>query len=384
MANGWVEDPNFQSKEAFIVAEIGELAKKLGVKAHRVPVDIIIQMGELIPGVAYVRPDCVPFDPQVGYIDPVDYEPIEVLALVQEKSIPPLMFPETLGGFIKEETQRWMLSTQDVVLADGHYTAEPATPLEEIGPDDLLLLKAKEVIKDNAKMEVVYVVHNHSAFFALYVCRTTSCPNIWKEQYVLHELGLPVWLKAHPRIPLTVSGSATIPDFCGATNVVLSGTMEGADKVEYLNEPGSGPKATRTAKDPEGACRCYGLQAMVLRYCGHVFEPAIEPEDFLSEVDVCNFNFAWVLVGGTDPADKVWFAVSNDSVIESDGELTSGTIYRLSKVDILKVDLWMNDDYISHIFCGPTSPTPLGVPTTGCVPVSFAEKVKSFSLPLAV
>ena len=380
MSNEWINDDQFKSREAYIVSEISALADKLKLKVHRIPVDLIVQVGVLEPGYAWEKPDCIPWDPASPGIQ--EWRPVKVPALVKEVSIPPMLFPETLGALIKEQNERWLFTSQDLTYKGDTlktYTVTPPTPLEELSPDDLLLLKAKEIIKDNAKMETVLVTIPNgkigNQYFVKFICRDYVCPNIWKEQYVMKDLGLPVWLKAHPRIPTTDTTTVTISkNFCpskaATADISASGTLLGANEIAYKSEPGSGDP--HNADDKEAHCRCYGLQAIILQYMVKRFAPLAEPGALVVDEVPGNFKLAKLWIGGV----TVTYPVSPDSTLDENGYLTSGTVYWISKVDILKIDVFVNDNFMSHIFCGVSGRPPTPEPTAPtCVPVSWAESI---------
>lgn len=428
MSESYVETVPFESKYAWILAN-AEAVRGSRVM-HRIPTDFIIDLGQLDCGCILDRPStCIPYNPGTPDIIPDPVDKVNTPALVKSAVIPPLPYPETFGAILKEQNERWIAVRGEL---DVEYTTGGGLvswllnwardDVEELTPDDFLLMLAKETIQDNAKQEAVYVYGDDDQFlgFAVYVDRTVTDRNVWKEQYVLKNLGLPIYLKPKAYIPTTTTGSVTFEDEDGET-VKLSATLEGADKIIYKDDVGSGEEEDRAgSKDTEAMCRCYTINAIVKSYAHVLVTPfgdallAARPasDDIFDEDNWNNLWYNFLLaritipvIGQTHSAVDTCVAVeyieidgseatlkalhtlltagNGDITVETvctdasrlkivfpaDGSHGIGThtvtlgLVWIYKVDIMKMDVLVNDDLISHIYCGESDEyTPPGTP----------------------
>jgi len=445
MSDTYVETVPFESKYAWILDNSN--AVRGSRVSHRIPTDIIIDLGQLDCGCILDRPTtCIPFNPNLPDVIPV-IEKVGTPALVKSAMIPPMPYPETFGAILKEQNERWVAVRADLELK---YEGPSSLvnwdliwgqeDVEELTPDDYLLMLAKETIQDNAKQEAVRVYSAAQKFigFATYIQRDKLDRNVWKEQYVLKNLGLPIYLRPKAYIPETTTGSVSFKDAQNVT-VTLNATLEGADKIIYKDDVGSGDSTARAGgKDTEAHCRCYTINAIVKPY-NHVLNTpfgdrlaANRPVD--DEVfNTKNWNNLWynfiisrvktpaigvngtshdavdtcvaitgikidgqeatlqalkalLVAGGGNITTEVYCTDGKRFFIEfpldSNHAMGSHTITLslvwIYKVDILKVDILTNDDLISHIYCGKTDEvTP---PTTpyGPVPSVWIESYNEF------
>jgi len=447
MSDTYVETVPFESKYAWILENAN--AVRGARVAHRIPTDVIIDLGQLNCGCILDRPaTCTPYNPAIPEVI-TEINKVNQYALVKSAVIPPLPYPETFGAILKEQNERWVAvrAELDVVYENvGDLTSWilkwGKEDVEELTPDDFLLMLAKETIQDNAKQEYVRVYNSDDEFigFATYVDRTKYDRNMWKEQYVLKNLGLPIYLKPKAYQPTTTSGSVTFEDEDDET-VKLTATLEGADKIIYKDDVGSGEEADRAgSKDTEAMCRCYTINAIVKPYAHVLVTPlgdaltAGRPttDDIYSIVNWNNIWFNFILAGITIPAIGETHSSVNTCVaieyieidgqeatllalhdllatatggalgditaetvctdakrfliafpLDSDGKMgahviTLGLVW-IYKVDIMKMDILVNDDLISHLYCGEGEEmTPPATPYR-TVPSVWIESVNEFS-----
>lgn len=426
MADMFVETVPFESKYAFHLENIKTLAG--GKTVHRVPIDMIIDVGQLNCDCILDRPEtCTPWNPDSPDTIP-EVSKRSVSALARSALIPPLPYPETFGAILKEQTERWIKVPMHTILTYGSDENGKLSVItmrsapEELPPDHIILMLAKETIQDNAKQEYVkaYDSSGHFVGFAKYVDRKKTDRNIWKEQYVVNELGLPIYLKPKAYVPTTKTSKVTFINTKG-DKVTLDVSLPGSGEMKYANDPGTGENSGAFI-DAESQCRCYTINAIVKPYvhvannkfagsnpldattCPYSDNP-FEPPTGAGYDDYTNaiknwmnmwFNFIIAKVTADTVSDciaitkltlgeaevsladltsfsniKVTYDKTCKDVPRFDivfpgstdggqGKIPKGTQFGIDwfllyKVDILKMDVMVNDDLISHIYCGETT-----------------------------
>jgi hypothetical protein len=425
MSESFVTTVPFESKYAWILANAENVRGNRVM--HRIPTDVILDLGQLKVGKILDRPTtCTPYNPNNPDIVP-DVSKVETWALVKSAVIPPLPYPETFGGVIKEQNERWFAVEADlhVVYVNGELASWHLDwnqeSISELTPDDFLLVLAKETIQDNAKQEYVkaYGSDRQLKGFGTLVDRDKTDRNIWKEQYVMKTLGLPLYLKPKAYIPKTESSTLKIT--YNGEETSLNVTLPGADQINYKDDVGSGESSARAGqKDSEACCRCYNINAIVKPYM-HVVDTPLQayfdkppaedkpgrPSDdttlptgndelFNRNWNALMYNFflanllieakenTWnavdtkvavtgIMIDGSEAtlfalrnalgqdADDNWHVTTTDTppiiqikfpATRSDlaGEIVLHLVF-LYKIDILKMDIFLNDDLISHIYC---------------------------------
>jgi hypothetical protein len=431
MSESFVTTVPFESKYAWI---LGNAENVRGNRVmHRIPTDVILDLGQLEVGKILDRPTtCTPYNPNNPDIVP-DVTKVETWALVKSAVIPPLPYPETFGGVIKEQNERWFAVEADlhVVYADGELDSWHLDwnqeSISELTPDDFLLVLAKETIQDNAKQEYVkaYGSDGQLKGFGTLVDRNKTDRNIWKEQYVMKTLGLPLYLKPKAYIPKTESSTLKIT--YNGEETSLNVTLPGADQINYKDDVGSGESSARAGqKDSEACCRCYNINAIVKPYMHVVDTPlqaystADRPSDdvtlptgtstpwqnwnalmynfFLTNLLIEEKANTWnavntkvavtgimingseatlgalrtalgtsnVTVAGTPPIIQINFPATKSGLA---GEFVLHLVF-IYKIDILKMDIFVNDDLISHVYCS-------GVREAGWLSEPEVEAVRS-------
>ncbi|MEM2966527.1 MAG: hypothetical protein QW052_06280 [Candidatus Nitrosocaldaceae archaeon] len=433
MASEYIETVPFESKYSFHLEGVKKVAN--GSLIHRVPVDVIIDLGQLECGCIKDRPDtCIPWDPNKPDDIP-DIVKKNAIALVKSAVIPPLPYPETFGAIIKEENERWIkvegqltVTYANGVLANWTYTYGRQ---EELCIDDPLLYLAKEVIQDNAKQEQVKVYDSSGKLlgFAEYIDRDVVDRNIWKEQYVMKEMGLPLYLRPKARVPTTTTGSTKFTE--DGKEITLTATLPGSDKISYGVDCGTGERSARVGgKDTESHCRCYTMNAIIKPWVHVVNTPFSSPDSAKRTVDdeiynpinwndlVYNFLIARVQIpeieiNGRTSAVDTCVAITGIKINEEESTLgalrsalgvnrvTTETVctdakrYKIEfpsaildgaltvtlnlvffyKIAILKMDMMVNDEYISHIYCGAPETMAPGEGSKIPVPSVYIESV---------
>jgi len=412
MSESFVETVPFESKYAWILAN-AEAVRGSGVM-HRVPTDVIIDLGQLECAKILDRPtSCTPYDPNNPDVVP-DVTKVETWALVKSAVIPPLPYPETFGGVIKEQNERWISVSADleVVYTEGALASWElkwnSESVSELTPDDFLLILAKETIQDNAKQEYVKAYDGSGNFvgFGKYEDRTKVDRNIWKEQYVMKTLGLPLYLKPKAYVPETKTSTFKFTEDDEEKSITV--TLPGADKIIYKDDVGSGDESSRAgSKDTEACCRCYTINAIVKPYI-HVLDTPLQaklsanrPSDdivyptgtsppwqnwmslfynfFISDIKIPEKENVWnavntcsavtgISIDGTEAqlgALRSLLGTSNVTVTGTPPKISitfpatvtgyTGTIVLhlafLFKIDIMKMDIFVNDALISHLYC---------------------------------
>ena len=427
MSESFVTTVPFESKYAWILANAENVRGNRVM--HRIPTDVILDLGQLEVGKILDRPTtCTPYDPNNPENVP-DVTKVQTWALVKSAVIPPLPYPETFGGVIKEQNERWFAVEADlhVVYAKGELDSWHLDwnqeSISELTPDDFLLVLAKETIQDNAKQEYVKAYDGNGTLkgFGEYVDRSKVDRNIWKEQYVMKTLGLPLYLKPKAYIPKTQSSTIKFTD--NNKEVSLNVTLPGADEIVYKDDVGSGESSDRAGhKDSEACCRCYNINAIVKPYM-HVVDTPLQayfdwtpnqtPDEKTRPSDdttlptgtsppwqnwnalMYNFFLCNLLI---EEKENTWNAVNtyvavtgimkngseitlyglrdvlgdtNVTVVTTIDSKTVPPIIQINfpatksdlagefvlhlvfiyKIDILKMDIFVNDDLISHVYC---------------------------------
>jgi len=431
MSESFVTTVPFESKYAWILANAENVRGNRVM--HRIPTDVILDLGQLQAGIILDRPTtCTPYDPNNPDIVP-DVSKVETWALVKSAVIPPLPYPETFGGVIKEQNERWFAVEADLHVKyvsgalDSWHLDWNQESISELTPDDFLLVLAKETIQDNAKQEYVKAYDGDGTLkgFGEYVDRSKVDRNIWKEQYVMKTLGLPLYLKPKAYIPKTQSSTIKFTD--NDEEVSLNVTLPGADEIVYKDDVGSGESSDRAGhKDSEACCRCYNINAIVKPYMHVVDTPlqayltADRPSDditlptgtsppwqnwnalmynfFLCNLSIAEKENTWKAVNtyvavtgimidsdestlralqdilgtsnvtttGTPPIIKINFPLTKSGLV---GEFVLHLVF-IYKIDILKMDIFVNDDLISHVYCS-------GVTEEQMTPPSVPGAIKS-------
>jgi len=437
--DNWIDtDPfgvEYKFYETAIVGMAAQFAKARS-KAQAVytkkPTNIIVKSQELTYGEILMPPDCVPYDPN-NPAGPGTWDPKIVEALIAKTSIPPVLFPEAFGAIVRAQTDVWYLlrehahferaKAEVAVLPYEWVSSTYDEEKEVLTPNHKIMRKAKNVVIDNAKTETIRVsgtgtlIPNtlvEAELFAGYnstgltvvqknsdgttitlipLDRCTESPNGLKDIHQLHEQNLPILLKAHPRYPTSFQNQAvfelTVSDptdpSCETSLDVLvpasKGQAFGSDLIKYVGSDGkpiirgSGPNKD-LGYDTEAHCRCYIDVAMMLPDKNEVVETWADEGGHCIADEIYedwSFKFMQFLRGDcliTQAYDPVTYVQTVDGMDELDVD-----ILHVWKMTVFVADLFENDDFESHFFCGippesETPPTPLSTPEAIATPIT--------------
>jgi len=413
MANdSWIQTDEFQDEcrfyETAIVGmamnfwkTIGKPGKKFYVKK---PTNIIIQSSELMYGKILMPPDCVPYDP-ANPPSPDSWNPVETDALLAKTSIPPILFPEAFGAIVKSEIDMYLVLREHAIVekpVQGVYewvSSEYDEEKEVLTPNDPFLRKAKNVVTDNAKTETMrlhdtgrnipgvdpavaaelFIGYNSTGFKTdalgdqyVPLDRCHESPNEWKDVHALGEQQLPFLLRAKPRYPTSFANTSTfimtIPDpedpHCidtiDITVPIGQAKAYGSDVIKYVDSLGTSPLLIGSGinkdkgHDAEAHCRCYVDVAMILQEINQIVEKyKVTGGVCVPDVVHNTYNFEfWPIKRGDC---EVIQAIDPKTVVSN--EAIDVDILHFYKMTILVADVYINDDFDSHFFCGQ-SPIP--------------------------